>query len=270
MNVVWFWVIALLLESFPRREAALETEVPSSITCIIAPLTCATPSRARASSTPRPWRMTLYPVRLLEPFQVKAPIRGLEKTRINEGKQTRSSNKEEKKRWTEGRARSVCQLKEKKLWRGDQVLKPWPSVYLCWACANNHTYILPLLCAHPFFSTGLITFWLQFRCSTLTKQYLIDTKPGLTIATKHQGSCFCWHCSRAPIEGNAAVDTATHNWGSLSCGTTSRALKCLSMIRKGRRSEGSGANAGGVRWRGTLDGNEAFAETADPSTTRGQ
>lgn len=93
----------------------------------------------------------------------------------------------------------VCQLKPEKRWRGDQVPKLWPSVYLRWACANNHTYILPLLCAHPF-STGPITFWLQFQCGALTKQYRIDMSHGLTIATKHQGSCLCWHCSRAPLK----------------------------------------------------------------------
>lgn len=71
--------------------------------------------------------------------------------------------------------------------------------HLRWACPNNHTYILALLCSHPF-STGLITFSLQFRCGTLTKQYLIDTSSGLTIATKHQGSCFCWHCLSQPLK----------------------------------------------------------------------
>lgn len=133
---------------------------------------------------------------LLEPFQVKTPIRHLEKRGSTKGNKQvfRMRRKEIEK----GFVCIVCQLEEKKLWRGDQFPELWPFVYLCWACANNHTYILPLLCARPF-STGLITFWRQFRCSTLTKQYLIDTSPGLTIATKHQGSCFCWHCSRAPL-----------------------------------------------------------------------
>lgn len=137
----------------------------------------------------------------------------------------------------------VCQLEEKKLWRGDQFPEPWPFVYLCWACANNHTYILPLLCARPF-STGLITFWLQFRCSTLTKQYLIDTSSGLNNSHKTSGFLFLLTLLESAIEGKAAVDTATHNWPSVSCGTASRASKCLSMIRKGRQSEGSEARTG--------------------------
>lgn len=133
---------------------------------------------------------------LLEPFQVKTPIRHLEKQGSTKG--NKQVFRMRRKEMEKGFVCIVCQLEEKKLWRGDQFPELWPFVYLCWACANNHTYILPLLCARPF-STGLITFWRQFRCSTLTKQYLIDTSPGLTIATKHQGSCFCWHCSRAPL-----------------------------------------------------------------------
>lgn len=86
--------------------------------------------------------------------------------------------------------------RKRKRWQGS---KAAPCVHLCWACPNNHTYILALLCSHPI-STGLITFSLQFRCGTLTKQYLIDMSSGLTIATKHQGSCFCWHCLSPPLK----------------------------------------------------------------------
>lgn len=68
-------MIALLLESFPRREAALETEVPSSITCIITHLTCVAQLCVcvRAMSV----EDDPLPQCLLEPFQVKTPIRHL-------------------------------------------------------------------------------------------------------------------------------------------------------------------------------------------------
>jgi len=119
-----------------------------------------------------------------------------------------------------------------------------PCVHLRWACPNNHTYILALIRTHPI-STGLITLSMQFRCDTLTQQYLIDTSSGLTIATKHQGSCLCWHCLSRPLKAKASVDSAMHNWSSLSHNTTNQPFKCLSMIRQREGTQrGSGTKAG--------------------------
>ncbi len=48
------------------------------------------------------------------------------------------------------------------------------------------------------------------------------------------------------IEGKATVDTAMHNWSSLSYNTTNQPFKCLSMIRRrGGTQRGSGTKTWG-------------------------
>lgn len=309
MNVVWVWVIALLLDSYPRRDRALETEVPSSITCIIGHLTWVT---WLCVSMHRQWRLTLLPYCLLALFQVIAPIRAgiieirkgksesikmhtiswgnggstqpwqaWENTLLDLTKNTLDrTNKqeiiiklEEKsdrcetffafKKWI----LSLCKSVER--WQSSEV---FPGVHLCWARPNNHTYILALLCTRPI-STGLITFSLQFRCGTLTEQYLIDMSCGLTIATKHQGSCFCWHCLSPPLKAKplwtqqCIIEALCHTIQQIN------PFKCLSMIRqRGGTRGGAGQREGGVKWMEVwkVDGNGELRKTVESSTTRGQ
>ena len=140
--------------------------------------------------------------------------------------------------------RSVSELSGKnnkislERWQGSRAV---PCVHLCCACANNHTYILTLLCAHPF-STGLITFSLQ-----PTMPYWHEFWPHNSHKTS--GFLFLLTLLELAIEGKATVDTVMHNWSSLSCNTTSQAFNCLIMIR-----QRGAAHGGWQRWGSQVNG----------------
>lgn len=74
------------------------------------------------------------------------------------------------------------------------------------------------------------------------------------------------------IEGKATVDTAMHNWSSLSYNTTNQPFKCLSMIR-----QREGTQKGSRTKTGRSQVNESVeswwkwrVKNIKPSTTRGQ
>lgn len=134
-----------------------------------------------------------------------------------------AGRKETVKRWPVSRAVTLC-------------------VFVLGLRKQSYLHFAAIMCTPFFHRSDNILTAVSVQHSDLTIPYWHEPWPHNSHKTS--GFLFLLTLLESAIESKAAVDTATHNWGSVSCGTASRASKCLSMIRKGRQSEGREARTG--------------------------